>query len=52
MWVHYIASFSKWLQKYIFHIKPQLFVVAKSDNTPDPHGSALVWLPGSGSALR
>jgi hypothetical protein len=24
----------------------------KSDQDPDPHGSALVWLPGSGSALR
>ncbi len=33
-----------------FHVKIQIFVTANSD--PDSHGSALVWLPGSGSALR
>ncbi len=42
--------------KYIFHINIQLSVTLKSDQdpSPDPHGSALVWLPGfgSGSALR
>jgi hypothetical protein len=32
---------------YIFKVKIQLFVTAKSDQDPDPdqHGSALVWLP-------
>jgi hypothetical protein len=38
--------------RYIFHVKIQLFVPKKSgqDQNPDPdlHGSALVWLPGSG----
>jgi hypothetical protein len=42
--------------KYIFPIKIQLSMTLKSDQdpSPDPHGSALVWLPGfgSGSALR
>jgi hypothetical protein len=32
--------------------KLQLFVMAKSDQDPDPDGSALVWLFGSGSVLR
>ncbi len=36
--------------KFIFHVKIQLFVTARSDQDPDPHGSASVWL--SGSALR
>jgi hypothetical protein len=38
----------------IFSCKIQLFVTLKSDQDPDPysHRSALVWLPGSGSALR
>ncbi len=31
--------------KFIFHVKIQLFVTLKSDQDPDPHGSALVWLP-------
>jgi hypothetical protein len=38
--------------KYIFRVKIQLFVILKSDHDPDPHGSALVWIPGSGFALR
>ncbi len=38
--------------KYIFHVRIQLFVMAKSDQDPDPHGSAVAMLPGSGSALR
>jgi hypothetical protein len=34
--------------KYIFHVKTQLLVVtAKSEQDPDPYGSALVWLSGS-----
>ncbi len=37
---------------YILDVKIQLFVTLKSDQDPDPHGSELVWLPGSGSALR
>jgi hypothetical protein len=34
--------------------KIQLFVTLKSalDPDPDPHGSSLVWLPGSRSILR
>ncbi len=36
--------------RYIFHVKLQLFVTAKSDQDPD--GSALVWHFGFGSALR
>jgi hypothetical protein len=38
--------------KRIFHVKIQLFVPIKSDQDPDPdpHGSALVWLRGTGSA--
>jgi hypothetical protein len=27
---------------YIFHVKNQLFLTLKSDQDPDPHGSALV----------
>jgi hypothetical protein len=38
--------------KYILDVKIQLFVTLKADQDPDPHGSELVWLPGSGSALR
>jgi hypothetical protein len=38
--------------KNIFHVKIKLFVTLKSDQDPDSYGSALVWLPGSGSALR
>jgi hypothetical protein len=39
--------------KFIFHVKIQLFVTAKSeqDTDPDPRRSVLVWLSGS-SALR
>jgi len=40
------------LSKYIFHVEIKLFVTLKSDQDPDPHGNALVWLPGSGSALK
>ncbi len=36
--------------KYIFHVKIKLFVTFNSVQYPDPHGSALIWLPGSGSA--
>ncbi len=32
--------------KYIFLVEIQLFVKAMSDKDPDPHRSALVWLPG------
>jgi hypothetical protein len=35
----------------ISHVKVQLFATADQDLDTDPHGSALVWLPGSGSAL-
>jgi hypothetical protein len=39
-----------------FHVKIRLFVTAKSDQDPDPHEFAVVWLPvcgsTSGSALR
>ncbi len=40
--------------KYIFHFKIQFFVMAKSDQVQNayPHRSALVWFPGTGSALR
>ncbi len=38
--------------KYIFHVKIQLVVTFNSDQDPDANGSALVWLPGSESALR
>jgi hypothetical protein len=38
--------------KYFFHVKIQRFVTAKSDQDPDPHESALVCLPGSGSLPR
>ncbi len=34
---------------YIFHVRIKLLVTAKSDRDPNP---ALIWLPGSGSALR
>jgi hypothetical protein len=37
---------------YIFHVKIELFGTGKFDQDPDPDGSALVWLPGSGSAAR
>jgi hypothetical protein len=36
----------------IFHVNNQLFVTAKPEQDPDPDGSTLNWLPGSGSALR
>jgi hypothetical protein len=32
---------------FIFSVN--IFVTYKSDEDPDPPGSALVWLPGSGS---
>jgi hypothetical protein len=37
-----------------FSCENSTFLPFKSDQDPDPHGSALVWLPGSGSgfALR
>jgi hypothetical protein len=35
--------------RYIFHLKMKLFVTLKSNQDLDPHGSALVWFPGSGS---
>jgi hypothetical protein len=35
-----------------FHVKIQLFVPLKSAQDPEPHGYALTWLSGSGSALR
>jgi hypothetical protein len=38
-----------YLPKVYFHLKIQLLVTEKSDQDPDPLGSALVWLPGSGS---
>ncbi len=37
---------------YIFHVKVQIFVTLKFDQDPDPHESALDWLPGSGSAWK
>jgi hypothetical protein len=37
---------------YICHGKINLFVTKKFYHDPDQHGSALVWLPGSGSALK
>jgi hypothetical protein len=36
--------------KVYFSFKNSIFVTQKSDQDPD--GSAMVWLPGSGSALR
>ncbi len=41
-------------RKYTFRVKIHLFVTEKSDQDPDPDGSELVWLPGSGTgtALR
>ncbi len=37
------------LHRYIFHVKIKIFVRAKSNQVPDPDGSALIWLPESGS---
>ncbi len=34
------------------YILIQLFVTDKSDQGPLPHGCALAWLPGSGSAMK
>jgi hypothetical protein len=45
-----------YLLKVFFRVKILLFVTLKSDQDPDPHGSALVWLPDqafeSGSAMK
>jgi hypothetical protein len=32
-----------YLHKVGFHVKILIFVMIKSDQDPDPHGSALVW---------
>jgi hypothetical protein len=36
----------------IFHVKNLLFLTLKFDQDPDPHRSALVLPPGSGSVMR
>jgi hypothetical protein len=40
------------LLKVYLYVKIQPFAGLKPDQDPDPDGSALVWLPGTGSALR
>ncbi len=54
--LHFICMFIDLLPNlsiHIFHVKMQLFVIQKSDQDQDsdPPGSAMVWIPGSGSAL-
>jgi hypothetical protein len=55
--INMVSCLSKrllYLRRYVldqfpfFHVKIKLFV-NKSDQDPDPHGSALVLPPGSGS---
>jgi hypothetical protein len=49
-----VCFMAYYLLKIYFSCQIRLFVTAKSDQDPDPntHESALVWLPGSGSALK
>ncbi len=50
----FALSWVSWICISIEYAKIPHFVTLKSgqDPDPDPHGSAFVWLPGSGSALR
>jgi hypothetical protein len=45
------CSLTYYYFKYIFYVKIQPSVALKPDKDPDPDGSALVWLPGTESAL-
>jgi hypothetical protein len=44
-------SFNLHKVRYTLHVKIQLFVSLKTDQDPDPHGSSLILLPGSGSSF-
>ncbi len=44
-----VTDLQHFLKKF-YYVKIQLYATVRADQDPDPHESALIWLPRSGSA--